>query len=83
MTTLLWHHAPLKLGGSTMMALIFAALSLAMVAAYAGRGRLATVAILSCLLLSIGEFLWVIYSSEYGFRMPWIQVHAIDAPARS
>jgi hypothetical protein len=66
-----------------MMTLIFAALSLAMVAAYAGRGRLATAAIASCLLLSIGEFLWEIYSPEYGFRMPWIQVHATDTPARS
>ena len=58
-----------------MMALIFAALSLALVAAYAGRARLATAAILSCLLLSIGEFLWLIHSPKYGFRMPWIQVH--------
>jgi hypothetical protein len=66
-----------------MMALIFAALSLALVAACAGRGRLATVSILSCLLLSIGEFLWEVYSPEYGFRMPWIQVHATDTPARS
>jgi hypothetical protein len=65
-----------------MMTLIFAALSLALVAAYAGRGRLASAAILSCLLLSIGEFLWEVYSLDYGFRMPWIQVHAPDAPAR-
>jgi hypothetical protein len=66
-----------------MMALIFAALSLALVAAYAGRGRLASAAILCCLLLSIGEFLWEIYSPEYGFRMPWIQVHLPVTPARS
>lgn len=57
-----------------MMALVFGTLTLAMVLSLAGRGRLATAAILSCLLLSIGEFLWEVYSPEYGFRMPWIQV---------
>lgn len=57
-----------------MMALIFASLALAMVLALLGRGRLATLAILACLLLSIGEFLWLIHNPNYGFRMPWIQV---------
>ncbi len=57
-----------------MMALIFGTLTLALVLNLSGRGRLAVAAILSCLLLSIGEFLWEVYSPEYGFRMPWIQV---------
>jgi hypothetical protein len=26
------------------------------------------------LALSIGQFLYEIYSPEYGFRMPWLQV---------
>jgi hypothetical protein len=68
-----------------MMALIFAALLLALLVGWAGSARLATVAILSCLLLSFGLFLWEVYSPEYGFRMPWLQVDRIDnvAGARS
>ena len=61
-----------------MMALVFAALTMAMVLAYAGHSRLATAAMTACLLLAIGEFLWEIYSPEYGFRMPWIQVQRGD-----
>ena len=57
-----------------MMALIFATLLLSLVLAFTGRERLATAAILSCVLLSIGQFLWEVYSPEYGFRMPWIEV---------
>ena len=58
-----------------MMALIFGTLlARARCSAWSGRDRLAIAAILSCLLLSIGEFLWEIYSPDYGFRMPWIQV---------
>jgi hypothetical protein len=57
-----------------MMALIFGTLLISLGLAWSGRGQLAVAAILSCLLLSIGEFLWEVYSPEYGFRMPWIQV---------
>jgi hypothetical protein len=57
-----------------MMALIFGTLALAMVCAVAGRARIASMMILACMLLSIGEFLWLIHSPNYGFRMPWIQV---------
>lgn len=57
-----------------MMTLVFGTLLAALLAAYAGYRRLATTAIVSCLLLSIGEFLWEIHSPEYGFRMPWLQV---------
>jgi hypothetical protein len=64
-----------------MMALIFAVLLLALLFGWAGRGRLAVAAILSCLMLSIGLFLWEVYNPEYGFRMPWIQVELINTPA--
>ncbi len=57
-----------------MMTLLFATLLLSLLLAFAGRGRLAAAAILSCLLLSIGHFLWLIHSPKNGFRMPWIQV---------
>lgn len=66
-----------------MMALIFTALTVAMVLAYAGQRRLAVAAITACLLLTIGEFLWEVYSPEYGFRMPWIQVQLIKAGVAS
>lgn len=55
-----------------MMALIFGTLLASLLLAWSGLGRLATVAILACFLLSIGEFLWEIHSPEHGFRMPWI-----------
>jgi hypothetical protein len=61
-----------------MMLVAFATLSLALLAAYCGPRWLAVVAILACLALSIGLFLFEIYSPEYGFRMPWLQVE-IDA----
>ena len=57
-----------------MMALIFGTLALAMLLAFAGRARLAMLIMLACMLLSIGEFLWLIHNPNYGFRMPWIQV---------
>ncbi len=57
-----------------MMALIFATMLLSLALSWSGYGRLATAAILACLLLSVGEFLWLIHSPTNGFRMPWIQV---------
>ena len=62
-----------------MMALIFATLLIALTFAWTGHGRLAVAAILSCLLLSAGEFLWEVYSPDTGFRMPWIQVQLAPA----
>ena len=64
-----------------MMLVVFATLSLALLAAYCGPRWLAVVAILACLALSIGLFLFEIYSPEYGFRMPWLQVD-LDAVPR-
>ncbi|MGE3991012.1 hypothetical protein [Pseudorhodoplanes sp.] len=63
-----------------MMLLIFGALLVAMVLAWFGFGRVADLAILACLLLAIGEFLWLIHNPQHGFRMPWIQVHHIAVP---
>lgn len=57
-----------------MMLAVFAVLSLALLVAYLGPRWLATLAMLVCLALSIGLFLFEVYSPEYGFRMPWLQV---------
>jgi hypothetical protein len=61
-----------------MMLAVFATLSLALLAAYCGPRWSAVLSILVCLALSIGLFLFEIYSPEYGFRMPWLQVQ-LDA----
>jgi hypothetical protein len=61
-----------------MMLIVFATLSTALIAAYCGSRWLAVLSMLACLALSIGLFLFEIYSPEYGFRMPWLQVQ-IDA----
>jgi hypothetical protein len=57
-----------------MMAAVFAALLAALAFEFAGYGRAAVV----CLLLSIGLgvhlFLWEVYSPDYGFRMPWLEL---------
>jgi hypothetical protein len=57
-----------------MMLAIFATMSLALLAGYYERRRCAILLVLACLGLSIGLFLFEIYSPEYGFRMPWLQV---------
>jgi len=56
-----------------MMAGIFAVLLIAFLLNGAGRGRLAVGCLLVCFALSVGLFLWEIYSPEYGFRMPWLE----------
>lgn len=56
-----------------MMALIFAVLVVAFALAWFGRTVPARLAIALCLVLSIGLFLWEIYSPQYGFEMPWLQ----------
>jgi len=66
---------PLPAVGRIQMMLVgFATMSLALLAAYRGPRWLAVVAMLACLALSTGLFLFEIYSPEYGFRMPWLQV---------
>ena len=61
-----------------MMLAVFATMSLALLAGYYGPRRCAVLLMLVCLALSIGLFLFEIYSPEYGFRMPWLQVQ-LDA----
>jgi hypothetical protein len=63
-----------------MMTAIFATLTLAFVSCTAGPRWLAIWFGIACLGLSIGLFLCEIYSPEYGFRMPWLQVQ-IGHPA--
>ena len=63
-----------------MMFAVFATLSLALLAAYFGPRWLAALAMLVCFALSIGLFLFEIYSPEYGFRMPWLQVQLDAVP---
>lgn len=55
-----------------MMAVVYATLLIAFIVDLLGFGRLAV----SFLLLSLCTwlFLWEIYSPDYGFRMPWLQV---------
>ena len=57
-----------------MMAGIFAVLLIAFLLNAAGLVRLAVFCLVVCLALSTGLFLWEVYSPEYGFRMPWLQV---------
>jgi hypothetical protein len=63
-----------------MMLAIFATMSLALLAGYYERRRCAILLVLACLGLSIGLFLFEIYSPEYGFRMPWLQVQLDSVP---
>ena len=63
-----------------MMLAVFATLSSALLAACCGPRWLAIVMMLTCLALSVGLFLFEIYSPEYGFRMPWLQVQLDGLP---
>jgi hypothetical protein len=65
---------------SNMMALVFALLSLALVLAWFGRRPIAVGFMILTLCVAVGEFLWEVYSPEYGFRMPWIQTRIIENP---
>ena len=68
-----------------MMAVVYATLLIALILDLSGLKRLAV----SCLFLSLALctwlFLWEIYSPDYGFRMPWLQVEVapIHAPLQS
>jgi len=57
-----------------MMAAIFAVLLIALLLNVAGLKRPAVFCLLVSLALSVGLFLWEIYSPENGFRMPWLEV---------
>jgi hypothetical protein len=68
-----------------MMAGVFAVLLIAFILNFSGLRRLAVSCLLVSLALCVGLFLWEIYSPEYGFRMPWLQVdlERAFAPIRS
>ena len=57
-----------------MMAAVFATLLLAFILDLAGLSRLAISCLLVSLALCTGLFLWEVYSPDYGFRMPWLQL---------
>jgi hypothetical protein len=67
-----------------MMFAIFATMLVAFILDHAGWQRSAV----SCLVVSLGFciylFMWEIYSPDYGFKMPWLQVELkqLFAPAR-
>ena len=63
-----------------MMLAVFATMSVALLAGQCGPRWIAILSMLLCLALSIGLFLFEIYSQEYGFRMPWLQVQLDAAP---
>ena len=63
-----------------MMLIVFATMSTALLAGQYGPRWFAILSMLLCLALSIGLFLFEIYSPEYGFRMPWLQVQLENAP---
>ena len=56
-----------------MMVAVFTSMVLALIATRWGRRRLALAALIVCLALSMGEFLYEIYSPVDGFRLPWLQ----------
>jgi hypothetical protein len=56
-----------------MMVAVFATMSLALILGWLSRRWVAFALFVLSLTLSIGLFLFEIYSPEYGFRMPWIQ----------
>jgi len=64
-----------------MIVAIFSALFLTLVLGWFGRQGLAAIALVACLALYVWEFLYEIYSPEYGFRMPWIQTELLVPPA--
>ena len=65
-----------------MMAITFALLLTAFLLRLSHLPRAALVSLFLSVVLAVGIFLWEIYSPDYGFRMPWLQVelrHPVDA----
>jgi hypothetical protein len=57
-----------------MMAAVYATLLLAFILDFAGLRRVAVPCLFLCFALCAGLFLWEIYSPDYGFRLPWLQL---------
>lgn len=64
-----------------MIVAVFATLFLTLVLGWFGRHGLAAVALVICLALYVWEFLYEVYSPEYGFSMPWIQTELMPPDA--
>jgi hypothetical protein len=61
-----------------MIVAVFSTLFLTLVLGWFGQRSLAMVALVACLAVFLWEFLFEIYSPEYGFRMPWIQTELLS-----
>ena len=57
-----------------MMLAIFAFLTIAFFLDFLDRRRSAAICLAASLALTLCLFAWEIYSPDYGFRMPWLQV---------
>lgn len=57
-----------------MMAAVFASLLFAFILDFAGLRRLAISCLFVSFVLCVGLFLWEVYSPDYSFRMPWLQL---------
>jgi hypothetical protein len=57
-----------------MMAAVYATLLTAFILDLTGRRRMAISCLFLSLALGVGLFLWEVYSPDYGFGMPWLQV---------
>jgi len=65
-----------------MMATTFAVLVAVLVLRLLNLTRPAMAFLFLSFIMVVGIFLWEIYSPDYGFRMPWLQVelrHAVPA----
>jgi hypothetical protein len=63
-----------------MMLATFAFLTVAFLLEFLGRRRLAAICLAASLGLTLCLFAWEIYSPDYGFRMPWLQVQLEQRP---
>jgi hypothetical protein len=63
-----------------MMLATFAFLTVAFLLEFLGRRRLAAICLAASLGLTLCLFAWEIYSPDYGFRMPWLQVEVEQRP---
>jgi hypothetical protein len=63
-----------------MMVGVFATLVLAILLGQFGPRWAALASLFACLCLFVWLFLFEVYSPEYGFRMPWLQVGPAALP---
>jgi hypothetical protein len=57
-----------------MMAAVYASLLIAFILDLSGLRRSAVTCLFLSLALCVWLFLWEIYSPDYGFRMPWLEL---------